>query len=67
MVVSPTEVVFVESIHGKRALSQMTIRYHPNIVSDLEEKYIFEDGQAELAKRELNDKSAFCGVVRIRR
>jgi hypothetical protein len=66
LVVPPHHVQLVETIHGEPTITHPPVPYHANMISELEKKYIFQEGQAEWAKRELENKLSYAGVVYVR-
>ena len=49
---SPNNVRVVEMIDGE-SIQHQEVQRHPNVVTELEDKYIFFAKQADIARREL--------------
>jgi hypothetical protein len=49
----PDLVCVIEMIHGESMHHHPQVQRHPNIVTELEEKYIFFAAQADMARRRL--------------
>jgi hypothetical protein len=49
----PDLVCVIEMIHGESMHHHPQVQRHPNVVTELEEKYIFFAEQADMARRKL--------------